>query len=105
MILQIAAIGALLVALVGILVAFLAGHIAYVVAFLERGTDDSLWSFAAAATAAANVGPGIGDVIGPVQNFAALSDPSKWIICAVMILGRLEIFTALILLTPEFWRS
>jgi trk system potassium uptake protein TrkH len=67
--------------------------------------NDFVTSFSAAATAAANVGPGIGDVIGPVQNFAALSDPSKWIICAVMILGRLEIFTALILLTPEFWRS
>jgi trk system potassium uptake protein TrkH len=66
--------------------------------------NDFVTSFSAAATAAANVGPGIGDVIGPVSNFASLSDPSKWIICAVMMLGRLEIFTLLILLTPSFWR-
>lgn len=67
--------------------------------------NDFATSFSAAATAAANVGPGIGDVIGPVGNFASLTDPSKWIICAAMLLGRLEIFTVLILLTPAFWRD
>ncbi|MEJ2128097.1 MAG: potassium transporter TrkG [Woeseiaceae bacterium] len=73
-------------------------------ALLAAFGNDFVTSFSAAATAAANVGPGIGDVIGPVSNFASLSDPSKWIICAVMMLGRLEIFTLLILLTPSFWR-
>jgi len=53
----------------------------------------------------ANVGPGLGSVIGPVSNFAALSDLSKWILCAAMLLGRLEIFTLLIILTPTFWRG
>jgi len=67
--------------------------------------NDFVTSFSAAATAAANVGPGIGDTIGPTQNFAALTDPSKWMVCAAMILGRLEIFTVLIILTPDFWRS
>jgi trk system potassium uptake protein TrkH len=67
--------------------------------------NEFVTSFSAAATAAANVGPGIGDVIGPTGNFAGLSDPSKWTICAVMLLGRLEIFTVLILLTPAFWRD
>lgn len=67
--------------------------------------NDLITSFSAAATATANVGPGIGDVIGPTSNFASLNDPSKWIICAAMLLGRLEIFTALILFTPDFWRS
>ncbi len=67
--------------------------------------NDFVTSFSAAATAVANVGPGIGDNIGPTQNFAGFTDASKWIVCAVMILGRLEIFTVLILLTPDFWRS
>ena len=67
--------------------------------------NDFVTSFSAAATATANVGPGIGDVIGPSQNFASLSDASKWVVCAAMLLGRLEIFTVLILLTPSFWRD
>jgi trk system potassium uptake protein TrkH len=67
--------------------------------------NDFVTSFSAAATAAANVGPGIGDVVGPTSNFAALSDASKWILCAVMLLGRLEIFTVLIVLTPAFWND
>ena len=67
--------------------------------------NDFVTSFSAAATATANVGPGIGDVVGPSQNFAALSDPSKWVVCVAMLLGRLEIFTVLILLTPGFWRD
>ena len=67
--------------------------------------NDFVTSFSAATTAAANVGPGIGDVIGPANNFATMSDASKWVICAVMLLGRLEIFTVLILLTPAFWRD
>jgi len=67
--------------------------------------NDFVTSFSAAATATANVGPGIGDVVGPSQNFAALSEPSKWVVCVAMLLGRLEIFTVLILLTPGFWRD
>jgi trk system potassium uptake protein TrkH len=66
--------------------------------------NDFVTSFSAAATAVANVGPGIGETIGPAHNFAALTDPSKWTICVAMLLGRLEIFTVLILLTPGFWR-
>ena len=67
--------------------------------------NDFVTSFSAAATATANVGPGIGDVVGPSQNFAALSDASKWVVSVAMLLGRLEIFTVLILLTPSFWRD
>lgn len=72
---------------------------------LAAAGNDFVTSFSAAATATANVGPGIGDVIGPASNFAAINDPSKWIICAAMLLGRLEIFTFLIVLTPTFWRG
>ena len=67
--------------------------------------NDFVTSFSAAATATANVGPGVGPVIGPVSNFAAINDASKWIICVAMLLGRLEIFTFLIVLTPSFWRG
>lgn len=72
---------------------------------LAMAGNDMITSFSAAATATANVGPGIGDTIGPTSTFANLNDPSKWIVCAAMLLGRLEIFTALILFTPDFWRS
>jgi trk system potassium uptake protein TrkH len=67
--------------------------------------NDFVTSFSAAATATANVGPGIGDQIGPTFNFASLTQPSKWIICIAMLCGRLEIFTVVILLTPAFWRD
>lgn len=58
-----------------------------------------------AATSLANVGPGIGPVIGPAGTFASLPDSAKWILCAGMLMGRLEIFTLLILVTPMFWRA
>jgi len=77
-----------------------------VVAILLAGAgNDFVTSFSAASTAVANVGPGIGGVVGPVSNFASLNDASKWIISGAMLLGRLEIFTVLIVLTPAFWRG
>lgn len=61
-------------------------------------------AFSCAATMVSNVGPGLGAVIGPSGNFASLPDAAKWISCFAMILGRLEIFTVLILFLPSFWR-
>jgi len=81
-----------------------AGTVAVIAMLLAASGNDFVTSFSAAATAVANVGPGIGDTIGPVYNFASLSEPSKWILCVAMLLGRLEIFTLLVLLTPAFWR-
>ena len=52
-----------------------------------------------------NVGPGLGPIIGPAANFASLPDGAKWILAFEMLLGRLELFTVLVLLTPRFWRS
>jgi len=72
---------------------------------LAAAGNDVITSFSAAATTMANVGPGIGDVIGPTGNFASLTDQSKWVLCVTMLLGRLEIFTILLLLTPAFWRD
>jgi trk system potassium uptake protein TrkH len=64
---------------------------------------DLISSSSAVATALSNVGPGFG-VVGPNTNFASLTDLSKLLLSAAMILGRLEIFTILVLLVPAFWR-
>ena len=55
------------------------------------------------ATSLGNIGPGIGKV-GPISNFAEMPDPVKWFLSGLMLLGRLELFTVLILFTPYFWR-
>jgi trk system potassium uptake protein TrkH len=57
-----------------------------------------------AATAIANVGPGIGDIIGPAGNFSTLPDTAKILLSIGMILGRLELMTVLVLFHPSFWR-
>jgi trk system potassium uptake protein TrkH len=57
-----------------------------------------------ALTCLSNVGPGLG-VAGPSGTFAPLPDIAKWILSAMMLIGRLEIFTALIIFTPMFWRN
>jgi len=66
---------------------------------------DLVTSLSGAATAVANVGPGLGRVIGPAGNFASLPDAAKWVLAVGMLLGRLEILTVLILLSPVFWRG
>lgn len=65
---------------------------------------DFLTSASGAATALANVGPGLGEIIGPTNNFAPLPDGAKWLLSLGMLLGRLELFTVLILFVPRFWR-
>ena len=66
---------------------------------------DFLTSISGAASAISNVGPGLGEVIGPNGNYKAIPDLSKWILSAGMLLGRLELFAVLILFFPSFWRS
>ena len=66
---------------------------------------DTLTALSAAGTAIANVGPGLGDVIGPAGNFASLPDAAKLLLSAGMLLGRLELFTILVLFSPAFWRN
>ena len=66
---------------------------------------DFVTSISAAATSISNVGPGLGDLIGPNGNFSSLSDYSKWILSMTMILGRLELFAILVLFLPSFWRK
>jgi trk system potassium uptake protein TrkH len=66
---------------------------------------DYLTAMSAAAEALANVGPGLGNLIGPAGNFAGMPSDVKWILSAAMILGRLELFTVLVMLSPLFWRD
>ena len=66
---------------------------------------DFLTSVSGAASAMANVGPGLGEIIGPAGTFASLPDAAKWLLAAGMLLGRLELFTVLVLFTPAFWRG
>ena len=66
---------------------------------------DFITSMSAAGTAISNVGPGIGDTIGPSSTFQELNDTAKWILSAAMLVGRLELFTVLVLFVPRFWRT
>ena len=66
---------------------------------------DFLTSVSGAATAIANVGPGLGETIGPAGTFASLPDTAKWLLALGMLLGRLELFTVLVLFSPAFWRG
>lgn len=62
-------------------------------------------SFSGALTALSNVGPGVTELIGPAGNFASLPDAAKWMLSFLMLLGRLEIMTLLVILSPVFWRG
>lgn len=66
---------------------------------------DFLTSLSSAVSAVANVGPALGHLIGPADNFELLPDAAKWVLSFGMILGRLEIVTFMILFTRAFWRS
>ena len=66
---------------------------------------DFLTAVSGAATAISNVGPGLGDIIGPVGTFQPLPDAAKWLLSGGMLLGRLELFTVLVLFMPTFWRG
>ncbi|MEM1216856.1 MAG: potassium transporter TrkG, partial [Bacteroidota bacterium] len=57
----------------------------------------------AVATSLGNVGPSIGE-LGPLDNFAKVPPVGKWFLSFLMLLGRLELFTILILFTPYFWK-
>ncbi len=66
---------------------------------------DFLTAISGAASAISNVGPGLGEMIGPNGNYKAVPDLSKWILSIGMLLGRLELFAVLVLFFPSFWRN
>ena len=73
--------------------------------FLSISGLDFLTSISGAASAISNVGPGLGEMIGPNGNYRAIPDVSKWILSFGMLLGRLELFAVLVLFFPSFWRN
>ncbi len=75
-----------------------------VVILLSLTGLDFVTALSGAATSISNVGPGLGEIIGPAGNFSTLPGASKWILSASMLLGRLELFPMLVILSPRFWR-
>jgi len=76
-----------------------------ITALLSLSGLNFITSISGAATSISNVGPGLGNLIGPNGNFSLLPDFSKWILSLAMILGRLELFAILVLFLPSFWRN
>jgi len=66
---------------------------------------DFLTALSASASAISNVGPGIGQIVGPEGNYSNINDKAKWILAFTMLVGRLEIFTVLILFSKNFWKK
>jgi len=73
-----------------------------ILSFLEL---DFLTAISASASAISNVGPGIGETIGPNGNYSNINDKAKWILALNMLVGRLEIFTILVLFSKNFWKK
>lgn len=66
---------------------------------------DFVTAMSGAGTAMSNVGPGLGPIIGPAGTFQSLPDAAKWLLVFGMLVGRLEVFTVLVIFTPHFWRT
>jgi trk system potassium uptake protein TrkH len=66
---------------------------------------DFVTSVSGASAALANIGPGLGPVIGPAGNYGSLDDIAKWILAAAMLIGRLELLAVYVILTRAFWRG
>ena len=80
---------------------YVMAYMAMLLAMLATGLDITT-AFTAVGAAINNLGPGLG---GVSENFASVSDHGKWVLCLAMLLGRLEVFTVLVILSPQFWRS
>ncbi|UOA14262.1 Trk system potassium uptake protein TrkI [Sulfitobacter dubius] len=66
---------------------------------------DFVTSVSGAAAALANIGPGLGPIIGPAGNFSSLNDTAKWILIIAMWIGRLELMAVYVMFTAKFWRA
>jgi len=80
------------------------GLFAFSTVVLSGMNVDLMTSIGAVAATLGNIGPGLG-LVGPVNNFAHMPYLGKWLLSWCMLLGRLEIFTVIILIVPEFWRK
>lgn len=84
----------------GFFAAYVALFILMMLLLMMAG-NDQVTSFSSVAAAMNNLGPGLAEV---GANYASINDFSKWVLCSAMLLGRLEVFTLLVLFTPTFWR-
>ena len=66
--------------------------------------QDMPTSFGVVAASLYNIGPGLGTV-GPTDNYAHLPAIAKWVLCFLMLIGRLELFTVMVLFSPSYWRK
>ncbi|MCT8340715.1 TrkH family potassium uptake protein [Flavobacteriaceae bacterium TK19130] len=89
--------------ILGFFILYMLSFIMGVLVFSWLGLDYKT-SLGGAASTLGNVGPALGD-LGPVNNYSTLPSAAKWWACFLMLIGRLELFTVLILLTPFFWRN
>jgi len=85
----------------GFFAVYVGVFIVLMLALMATGLDQ-VTAFSAIGATLNNLGPGLGEV---ASNYASLSVPAKWICVLAMLLGRLEIFTLLILFTITFWRK
>ncbi len=92
-----------LVYLIGIVVLFAVGTAALMMLEAHQGIDITTAATASVATLN-NIGPGLARV-GATHNYAWFTAPSKIVMCILMVLGRLEVFTILVLFTPRFWKG
>ena len=77
-----------------------------VVAILLAFTGlDAMASISGAAAALANIGPGLGDPIGPTGNYSSLSDSAKWLLSGAMLIGRLELMAVFAIISGQFWKG
>ena len=89
---------------IGFIVLYILGFVLLGLA-ISAFNIDILTAYSAAAQALSNVGPGLGPIIGPSGNYAALPDGVKWLLALAMMIGRLELLTVMVLFTPTFWRG
>lgn len=85
----------------GFFAAYVAVFVIMMLLLMASGLDQ-ITSFSAVAATMNNLGPGLGEV---GANYAGLSDFVKWVLCVSMLMGRLEVFTLLVLFTPAFWKK
>src|SRR5690606_38951761 len=85
----------------GFFAVYIVTFMVMMLALMATGLDQ-VTAFSAVGSCLNNLGPGLGDV---AAHYGNISDTAKWLLALTMLLGRLEIFTLLVLLSPNFWRS
>ena len=93
----------ILSSVMGYFLVFAAALAAWAIMLSLTGLD-TITSISGAVASLANVGPGLGDTIGPGGSYVKIEPAAKWILAAGMLLGRLEFMSVLVLFTPIFWR-